>query len=48
LLVNDWVERFIKTTGQALETGPFYDEIVALSSKTTFDAVTQARDVPID
>ena len=42
LLVNDWIERFIQTTGQKLETAPFYDEIMTLSSKTTFDAVTHA------
>ena len=42
LLVNDWIERFVKTTGQKLETAPFYDEIMTLSSKTTFDAVTHA------
>ncbi len=40
--MNDWVERFIKTTGQKLETGPFYDELMTFSSKTTFDAVTHA------
>src|SRR6185503_7005540 len=42
LLVNDWIDRFVKTTGQKVETAPFYDEIVTLSSKTTFDAVTHA------
>jgi hypothetical protein len=41
-LVAGWVERFSKTTGQVVETGPFYDEVVLLSSKTTFDAVTHA------
>jgi hypothetical protein len=41
-LVNDWVERFTKVTGQQLPAGPFYDEIMTLSTKTTFDAVTHA------
>lgn len=41
-LVAGWVERFSKTTGQVVETGPFYDEVLLLSSKTTFDAVTHA------
>ena len=41
-LVDDWVARFTKTTGQKLEAGPFYDEILSFSSKTTFDAVTHA------
>ena len=42
LLVADMVSRFTRTTGQTLEVGPFYDEMLSLSSKTTFDAVTQA------
>ena len=33
LLVNDWIERFVKTTGQKLETAPFYDEIMTLSTR---------------
>ena len=41
-LVNDWVGRFVKTTGQALEPGPLYDEFLTLSTKTTFEAVTHA------
>jgi hypothetical protein len=41
-LINDWVARFIKTTGQELDAGPFYNDILSLSTKTTFDAVTQA------
>jgi hypothetical protein len=41
-LVGDWVARFTKTTGQTLDVGPFYDEILSLSAKTTFDAVTHA------
>jgi hypothetical protein len=41
-LINDWVLRFMKATGQSVEPGAFYDDIVNLSTKTTFDAVTHA------
>ena len=41
-LVDDWLARLKNTTGQNLEPAPFYDEILAVSSKTTFDAVTHA------
>ncbi len=41
-LVTDWVTRFSKVTGQTVDVEPFYDEILSLSTKTTFDAVTQA------
>ena len=41
-LVDDWVARFVKTTGQQVEAGPFYDDIISVSAKTTFDAVTHA------
>ena len=41
-LVDGWVVRFEKTTGQSIEPGPFYDDIVSLSTKTTFEAVTHA------
>ena len=41
-LVADWVTRFNKVTGQTLETPAFYDDILTLSAKTTFDAVTHA------
>ena len=41
-LVDNWVARFEKTTGQRVEAGPFYDEIISVSAKTTFDAVTHA------
>src|SRR5262245_31304470 len=40
--VDDWVSRFAKTTGQKLPPGPFYDDLLSLSTKTTFDAVTHA------
>lgn len=32
----------MKVTGQSVEPGGFYDDIVNLSTKTTFDAVTHA------
>lgn len=41
-LVDNWVGRFVETSGQKLEAGPFYDEVLSLSTKTTFDAVTHA------
>ena len=41
-LVADWVTRFTKVTGQTLEAGSFYDDVLSLSTKTTFDAVTHA------
>ena len=34
--------RFIKVTGQSLDARSFYDDILSLSTKTTFDAVTHA------
>ena len=41
-LINGWVERFVKTTGQRLDPEPFYNEFLSVSTKTTFDAVTHA------
>lgn len=41
-LVAGWVERFTQVTGQQVAVAPFYDEILLLSTKTTFDAVTHA------
>ena len=41
-LVGDWVSRFSSVTGQRLEAPSFYDDVLSLSSKTTFDAVTHA------
>ena len=41
-LVDDWVARFVKVTGQTLDARSFYDDILGLSTKTTFDAVTHA------
>ncbi len=40
--VEDWVARFNATTGQTVKAGPFYDDIVSLSTKTTFEAITNA------
>ena len=34
--------RFTKVTGQSLDARSFYDDILSLSTKTTFDAVTHA------
>ena len=41
-LVDNWVARFNSVTGQKVEAGPFYDDIIAFSTKTTFEAVTNA------
>ena len=41
-LVGDWVARLTKVTGQRLDARSFYDDILSLSTKTTFDAVTHA------
>ena len=41
-LIDDWVTRFANVTGQRVAAGPFYDELLTLSSKTTFEAVTHA------
>ena len=41
-LVDDWVTRFVKVTGQQLDARGFYDEVLPLSTKTTFEAVTNA------
>jgi hypothetical protein len=41
-LVVDWVARFTKVTGQRLDARSFYDDVLSLSTKTTFDAVTHA------
>ena len=41
-LVADWVARFTKVTGQSLDVAAFYDDVLSLSAKTTFDAVTHA------
>ena len=41
-LVDDWLARLENTTGQKLVPAAYYDETLAVSSKTTFDAVTHA------
>src|SRR5262245_59649241 len=41
-LVNDWVARFSEVVGHTLAPAAFYDEQLALSQKTTFDAITYA------
>ena len=41
-LIDGWVERFVKTTGQRLDPEPFYNDLLSVSTKTTFDAVTHA------
>jgi hypothetical protein len=41
-LVDDFVVRFAAITNSKPEPGPFYDEQVVMSSKTTFDAITYA------
>ena len=41
-LIDGWVVRLEKTTGQKIEPGALYDDIVSLSTKTTFVAVTHA------
>jgi hypothetical protein len=41
-LVDDWVARFTNVTGQPIEARAFYDQVLALSTKTTFEAVTNA------
>jgi hypothetical protein len=40
--VADWVKRFNEVTGQSVSPEAFYDDVIKLSSKTTFDAVTNA------
>jgi hypothetical protein len=41
-LIDNWVTRFAKVTGQSVSAPAFYDDVLSLSTKTTFDAVTQA------
>jgi hypothetical protein len=41
-LIDDWLARFAKVTGQKLDARAFYDDILSLSTKTTFEAVTHA------
>ena len=41
-LVDDWVARFNEVTGQKFEPAPFYDDVVRVSTKTTFQAIAHA------
>ena len=41
-LIDGWVVRLEKTTGQSIAPASLYDDLVSLSSKTTFVAVTHA------
>jgi hypothetical protein len=41
-LVDNWVARVVKVTRQQIEPAAFYDDLVNVSTKTTFDAVTHA------
>ena len=41
-LIDDWVARFANVTGQRMSAAAFYDDVLSLSTKTTFDAVTHA------
>ncbi len=41
-LINDWVERFTRVTGKKVEPAELYDSLLKLSTKTTFEAVTNA------
>ena len=41
-LMTDWVARFNEVTEQSVEAEPFYDDLMRLSTRTTFDAVTHA------
>ena len=44
-LVNDWVSRFGDVTGQKLPPDALYDDVISLSTKTTFDAITHVWQV---
>jgi hypothetical protein len=40
--VEAWVTRFAKATGQKLDAAHLYDDLISMSSKTTFEAITHA------
>ncbi len=40
--VENWVTRFGKATGQKLDPAHLYDDLISMSSKTTFEAITHA------
>ena len=41
-LIDDFVARFANVTGQHMPASAFYDDVLTLSTKTTFEAVTHA------
>ena len=41
-MIDNWVSRFNGMTGQNVDAATFYDSFVAFSTKSTFDAVTNA------
>ena len=41
-MVDDWVSRFNRMSGQKVEAVAFYDSFIAFSTKTTFEAITHA------
>ena len=41
-LVDNWVARFGRVTGKPVEPASLYDDVLTVSTKTTFDAVTHA------
>jgi hypothetical protein len=43
-LVDNWIGRLNRTTGQQLDSASFYDAFFSASTKTTFDAVSHAFD----
>jgi len=40
--VDDWVTRFTAVTGKTIAPAEFYDSVLHLSTKTTFEAITHA------
>lgn len=40
--VDDWAARFTEVTGRKIEPAALYDNVVKLSTKTTFEAITNA------
>ena len=41
-LVADWVARFAEVTGRKIDPTSFYDDVIRVSAKTTFEAITHA------
>jgi hypothetical protein len=44
-LVDDWVARFVKVTGQRIDARAFYDDILSLSSSSMMNAGTSASSI---